>query len=95
MKALNRNEPTFKMFVYLENALDISSYSPVFQYNGKSMEELEAMVFQFLNISNKNKIRICVYTGRVGYLKRKILSSLNAAPEEVYIVLKRVEDGNQ
>ena len=79
------------MFVYIENALGISIYSPAFQYNGKSLEELEKMTQTFLNIPNNSKVRIEVYNVRLGCTRRKRLISLNTAHEDVYIMLKGVE----
>jgi hypothetical protein len=95
MKALNHNSRDFKMFVYLENALDISIYKPVFQFHGKSKEELVSAVFQFLKVSNNSKLRVDIYSARLGCVNRKRVSSLNAATDDVYIMLKGIEDGNK
>jgi hypothetical protein len=79
------------MFVYIENVSGVSIYRHAFQYNGKSIEELENSIYKFLNIVNKTKIRCEIYSARLGSLPRKRLSSLNIPQDEVYIMLKGVE----
>jgi hypothetical protein len=79
------------MFVYIENALGISIYKPMFQFHGKSLKELEIAVFKHLNISNNLRARIDVYSARLGCLSRNRLTSLNTVTEDVYIMLREVE----
>lgn len=81
------------MFVYIENAHNISSYTPIFNYNGDSIDELVNEVKNYLQIPDKSKINVTIYDKRFGYISRHLLTSLSKDYEDVYIKL-RVEDGN-
>ena len=79
------------MFVYLENAHNISSYKPVFQYNGDNIDELIVKIKGYLEVQTDSRLRIVVYDRRFGSTSRRILTNLHNVCEDVYVVLK-VED---
>ena len=91
MKALNRVNffaQQAMVAVYLENARDISSYSPFFHYTGIDLAELCDEVCERLAIPKGVCVRIDVYDKRVGTFHRVKLKSLPPVVENVYIVLK-------
>jgi hypothetical protein len=96
MKALNRSYATLAgmVFVYLENALNISIYHPVFTYNGGNMDELKMEVAKFLNMPAQKKLRIDAFDRRMGSTGRKYLRTLPQDITDVYVVLK-IEDGDK
>jgi hypothetical protein len=78
--------------VYLENAHDISSYSPFFHYNGTDLADLCDEVRDRLAIPSGVKVRMDVYDKRVGTFYRKRLTALTNTMENVYVVLKVEHD---
>lgn len=75
------------VFVYLENAHDISIYSPIMNYNGGSLDELSVSIIEFLKVEN-NKIQIQFFDKRQGMSHRKRITSLPAQLTDVYVMLK-------
>jgi hypothetical protein len=91
MKALNRVNffaQQAMVAVYLENARDISSYSPFFHYTGIDLAELCDEVRERLAIPKGVCVRMDVYDKRVGTFHRVKLKSLPSVAENVYVVLK-------
>ena len=79
------------VFVYLDNAHNVSLYHPVMIYSGNSLEELQKELRDRLGIPNR--VRMEVYNRRVGGFGRKRLSLLPQDCTDVYVLLK-VEDSN-
>ena len=77
--------------VYLENALNISSYNHVFRFQGETLEELVQEVKDYLCLPTGHKVRCEVYNRRLGSFKRTLMKSLPHDCEAVYVMLK-VED---
>ena len=76
------------MFVYIENAHNVSLYKPVFRYDGNSMEELENEIRKYLNIAEKQTVQIVMYDRRFGCTLRQVVTSLeNIAENDIYIKL--------
>jgi hypothetical protein len=78
--------------VYLENAHDISSYTPYFHFNGIDIADLCDEVHDRLGIPSKIKVRMVVYDTRIGTFHRKELKVLPQGVENVYVVLKVEND---
>jgi hypothetical protein len=79
------------VFVYLDNAHNVSIYHPVMTYNGVAMDELKQALRDRLGIPDK--VVIEVYDRRVGGVHRKLLSALPQDCTDVYVLLK-VEGSN-
>jgi hypothetical protein len=77
--------------VYLENALDVSSYNHVFRFRGGTLDDLVQEVKDYLSVPAGHSVRCEVYNRRLGSLKRSLLKTLPHDCEEVYVMLK-VED---
>ena len=75
------------VFVYLENAHDISIYSPIMNYAGTSLHEMKVLILDFLKVKN-NKINLEFFDKRQGVFQRKRLSSLPEDLTDVYVMLK-------
>ena len=77
------------IFVYIENAHNISIYKPYFQYEGSSISTLIGMVKNNLQIQDKPNIKIGVYDRRFGCVSRKEVVNLeNLVGTDVYIRLR-------
>jgi hypothetical protein len=48
------------MFVYLENAHNISSYKPVFQYNGDNIDDLVMKIKGYLEVQIRGFASLCM-----------------------------------
>ena len=79
------------VFVYLDNAHNVSLYHPVMTYNGSSLEDLKRELRDRLGIPSK--VSLDVYDRRIGGFNRKRLSTLPQDCTDVYVLLK-VEEGN-
>jgi hypothetical protein len=79
------------VFVYLDNAHNVSLYHPAMTYNGSNIEDLKIELRDRLGIPNK--VRIEVYDRRIGGFNRKRLNDLPQNCTDVYVLLK-VEEGN-
>ena len=75
------------VFVYLENAHDISIYSPIMNYNGSSLLELTGRILDYLDVRH-NKVQLQFFDKRQGGAQRKRLSSLPEYLTDVYVMLK-------
>ena len=78
--------------VYLENAHDISSYSPYFHFNGTDIADLCDEVRDRLGISSGVKVGVIIYDKRIGTFHRKQLKVLPQGIENVYVALKVEND---
>ena len=78
--------------VYLENAHDISSYSPYFYYNGTDIADLCDEVRDRLGVPHGVKVRVEIYDKRIGSFHRKLLKTLPQSVENVYVMLKVEND---
>jgi hypothetical protein len=84
--------PQAMVAVFLENAHDISSYSPFFHYNGTDLSDLCEEVRDRLGIPKGARIRVDIYDKRLGIFHRKLLKSFPQDAENVYVVLKVEND---
>ncbi len=92
--ALNRIPPVSRkamVFVYLDNAHNVSLYHPVMTFNGGNIDELKKELRDRMGIPEK--VILEVYDRRIGGFGRKRLSTLPQDITDVYVLLK-VEDGN-
>ncbi len=83
------------VFVYVENAHNLSLYTPVLTYYGANLDELKTKLRTALSLPPR--IRVEVYDRRLGAMQRKLLKALPQNLTDVYVLLK-VEDedaGNQ
>ena len=76
-------------YVYLENAHDISFYSPFMNFQGDSVSELIDELYTRLKISDKAKVRFEVYDRRHGCtIRKRLLSTIPEDVMDVYVMLK-------
>lgn len=76
-------------YIYLENAHDVSFYTPFMNFQGSTVGDLLEELYSRLEIKDKSKLRFEVYDRRHGCTSRKRL--LDTIPEDVmdvYIMLK-------
>lgn len=87
--ALNRIPPVSReamVFVYLDNAHNVSLYHPVMKFDGGNLDELKKDLRDRLGIPNK--VILEVYDRRIGGFGRKRISALPHDLTDVYVVLK-------
>ena len=82
------------VFVYLENALNVSIYHPILIYNGGRVDELKTEVLRYLNVRPQKKLRIEIFDRRLGCTNRKYLREIVQGITDVYVQLK-LEDGDK
>ncbi len=76
-------------FVYLENAHDISFYSPFMNFQGSTVDELIAELYVRLKVSDKSKVRFEIFDRRHGCLLRKrLLTTIPDDITDVYVMMK-------
>lgn len=74
------------VFIYLDNAHNVSIYRPVMTFNGAKLDDLKQELRDRLGIPEK--VNIEVYNRRLGGFNRKLLSSLPQDCTDVYVLLK-------
>ena len=90
MKALNRiaayRHGSQMVYIYLENAHNISIYHPIMTFNGGCLDELRQALRDHLGLPEK--LQLEVYNRRMGGSGRKRLSTLPQDLTDVYVLLK-------
>jgi hypothetical protein len=79
------------VYVYIDNAHNVSLYHPVMTFNGGNLDELKRELRDRMGIPDK--VMLDVYNRRIGGLGRKLLSTLPQDLTDVYVLLK-VEGNN-
>ena len=76
-------------YIYLENAHDVSFYSPFMNFQGGSVKELIEELYARLKVSDKSKVRFEIYDRRHGCTTRKrLLETIPGDVTDVYVMLK-------